>query len=97
LRENPVAGTTARTDPEPMTAIALQIPPSDQWAAVDPVELGDSTWAYVHVMRVEHQLRAAELRDAIARAERWLGARERELAAAGARARSTGQVLRAPS
>ena len=74
-----------------MTATALHAPtqPSAQWAVLEPVELGDSTHGYVHLMRVEHRMRAAELSDAIARAERWLVARERELAAASRRAGAT--------
>jgi hypothetical protein len=39
-----------------------------------------TTMAYRHLMRVEHQLRAAELAEAIYRAERWLAAREQQLA-----------------
>ena len=37
--------------------------------------------AYAQLMQVEHRLRAAELAEAIDRAERWLAARERQLAA----------------
>jgi hypothetical protein len=67
-----------------MTAIAEA--PSLAWQELDPIELGDSTRAYVHLMRVEHRLRAAELQDAIRRAERWLLARERQFAAVERRA-----------
>jgi hypothetical protein len=37
--------------------------------------------AYAHLMQAEHRRRAAELAEAISRAERWLAARERQLAA----------------
>jgi hypothetical protein len=71
-----------------VTPIALPAtqPPSSPWQEVEPVELGDSTRAYVHLMRVEHRLRAAELATSIRRAERWIVAREEQLAAVERRA-----------
>ena len=40
-----------------------------------------TTMAYAQLMQMEHRMRAAELAEAINRAERWLAARERQLAA----------------
>jgi hypothetical protein len=88
LREIPVAPAGAAADAESVTTAPLTAirEPTSLWDELEARELGDSTRAYVHLMRVEHRLRAAELAAAIARAERWLAARERRLAAAGRRA-----------
>ena len=80
-----------------MTAVALTATqqPSSLWPELDARELGDSTRAYVHLMRVEHRLRAAELEAAIARAERWYAARHERLADAQRRAARTKIALAA--
>jgi hypothetical protein len=86
----------AGTDPELVTPIALPAtnPPSYLWRELEPLELGDSTRAYVHLMRVEHRLRAAELTASIRRAELWIVAREQQLAAVERRAVRARPALR---
>ena len=80
-----------------MTPITLPATesPSTPWQELEPVELGDSTRAYVHLMRVEHRLRAAELDAAIRRAERWYAAHHERLAAAHRRGDRTKTALAA--